>query len=209
MHLIIISFLTIFGGLFAFLGYALFNFSPVEQAAFATEGGFIETVAASAFFIVAFLGFVKFLQHKSKMNFIFFALMALAGAREMDWHKEWTTQSVLKSRFYIDPTTPAIEKLIGFILILFLIYAAWQLLKRVPQFVANLWHFIPTAWAIGFGLGLITVAKILDSMARILPFAKDFHTDNKEFLMLIEESFELTGALFFLVFVILRLKNRV
>lgn len=135
------------------------------------------------------------------------ALMALASMREMDLHKEWTTDSILKSRFYLDSNTPDIEKLIGGLVILFLVYAVWQLIKRVPQFVASIWCFVPTAWAIGMGLGLLVVAKGIDSMKRILPFMVEFHTENRAFLGVIEESFEMTGALFFMVFVVMRLKR--
>jgi len=188
--------------------YYIFHHLPESQWAQLTmEHGAVEMATAILFAIAAFLGMVQFIKITAKMDFVFMALMALAGAREMDWHKEWTTQSILKSRFYVDPNTPALEKIIGGLIILFLIYAAWQLIKRVPQFIASVWHFIPNAWAVGLGLGMLVTAKTLDSMARIMPFMAEFHADNRAFLGVIEESFEMTGALFFVVLVFMRLKR--
>lgn len=188
--------------------YYIFNFLPEsEWAILVQEHGVIELSAAIAFAVAAFFGLVQFIKTNTKMDFIFMTLMALAGAREMDWHKEWTTDSILKSRFYIDENTPAFEKIIGAIVILFLVYAAWQLLKRVPYFITNVWHFVPTAWAIGLGLGMLTMAKSLDSMARIMPFMAEFHADNRAFLSVIEETMELSGAIFFVMLAFMRVKR--
>ncbi len=207
MHRFFIISVLIFAALAGGL-YYIFNFLPESQwLSIASEQGAFEMLSAILFGIAAFLGLVVFIKTQSKMDFIFMMLMGLACARELDLHKEWTTQSILKSRFYIDPNTPALEKIIGVIVILFLVYSAWQLIKRVPQFIASVWHFVPTAWAIGLGLGMITIAKLLDSMKRVLPFMAEFHTDNRAFLGVIEESMELSGAIFFLIYVMMRLKR--
>lgn len=145
-----------------FLYYVFYHVDESQWRVLSAENAEIEMSTAILFGVVAFLGLIQFLKTKGKMDFVFMALMALAGAREMDWHKEWTTDSILKSRFYLDPNVPEIEKLIGGVVILFLIYVAFQLIKRVPLFIGNLWAFSSHAWAIGMGLGLLVVAKTLD-----------------------------------------------
>lgn len=187
--------------------YGFYHLDPDFVVNLPQEDGVIEMSTAVCFFIVAFLGFIQFLKTNAKMDFIFFALMALAGAREMDWHKEWTSQSILKSRFYTDPATPELEKLIGGIVILFLLYAAFQLVKRIPLFISNLWAFSSKAWGIAMGLGSLTVAKGMDSLARLAPSLEEFKNDNYAFMALIEESLELAGALFFLSVIIMMMKR--
>lgn len=141
------------------------------------------------------------------MNFIFFTLMAMAGAREMDWHKEWTSQSILKSRFYTDENTGDLEKTIGVVVIVFLLYAAFQLIKRVPLFISNLWTFHSTAWGVAMGLGALTIAKGMDSLARLAPSLETFKNENYAYMNLLEESLELAGALFFISVIIMMMKR--
>ena len=171
------------------------------------EDGLIEISTAICFVLAAFLGFVQFLKHSTKMNFVFFTLMALAGAREMDWHKEWTSQSILKSRFYTDANTGDLEKIIGVAVIVFLLYAVFQLVKRVPLFIANLWAFQSTSWGVAMGLGTLTIAKGMDSLARLAPSLEDFKNENYAYMNLMEESLELAGALFFISVVIMMMKR--
>lgn len=204
----ILSTITILACLSGFLYYAFTHAEQSQLLSYSAESGAIELSTAIIFILAAFIGLVQFIKTNAKIDFIFMVLMAFAAAREMDWHKEWTTDSILKSRFYIESSTPMIEKIIGGLVIAFLIYALWQLMKRVPLFVANLWHFAPRAWAIGFGLGALTIAKILDSMERIIPPLAQFHDDHYELISVVEESLEITGALFFILYAILNLKGR-
>lgn len=193
---------TCFGLIYVFL-YLDKELLPALSA----EHGALEMLTAILFGVAGFLGFLHFLKNKTKLNFIFFSLMALAAAREMDWHKEWTTDSILKSRFYLDITTPILEKIIGGIVVIFLIYAAFELVKNFPKFIRNIWNFQAKSWAIAMGLGFLVCAKTLDSMARLFPILAEFHSENRFFLGFVEETFELTGALFFILFALICIKR--
>lgn len=199
----ILSFLSL--GLF--LGYGFFYSNDFLWIEFSNEGGFVETATAFLFGMAGLLGFAFWIKGRKKSDFIFASLMILAAMRELDLHREWTTDSILKSRFYISPETPLFEKIIGGVVILFLIYAVFFLVKQLPSWIKKLWGFHPQSWAILLGLGMLVSGKIIDSMARILPFLSEFHADNRDFLGLAEESFELTGALFFLIFCLLNIKS--
>jgi len=188
----------------------LFIFTAIPQSDWETitaEHNPLEMTTAIAYIIAAIIGLLVFVKDKSQMHFITFALMVLATGREMDLHKEWTTDSILKSRFYIDPATPIIEKIIGGIVILFLVYAVITLVRRTPRFIMMLWQLSALAWSIALGLGLLTIAKTMDSMARLFPFLADFHAHHRDFLNVIEETLELGGALFFVVMVIILIKR--
>ena len=196
--------LTATGG---FLWYALTYFNESEWAQWSQENGPIEMASVVLFGVAALVGFLRFVATRAKTDFIFCALMAAAAAREMDWHKEWTTDSILKSKFYLSPETPGHEKIIGAVFIAFLIYAAFQMVKRVPYFVTQLWAFAANAWALALGICSLVIAKTLDSMARLFPFMAEFHADNRDFLGVIEETLELTGAAFFVVFALIIFKR--
>ena len=203
----IFPFFTIFNLLllFLFLGYAFYFLNEPQWADLGSETGAFERLSAIVFVIIGGLGLMLFNKTRKKIDLIFVGLMFAAAAREADLHRVWTTDSILKLRFYTGDASPIHEKIIGGIVIAFLLYAAWQLLKHVPHFFYSLKNKIYEAWAIFFALGFLTVAKMIDAMARLFPFMTDFHNENRLFLTVVEESFEMTGALFFLGYIILRL----
>ncbi len=208
MHRFFIAYVTtIFLMLFGFLGYSFFNLNETEWMALGSEDGLFERLSAITFAITSIMGFYVFYKSRVQLHFIFASLMALASMREMDLHKEWTTQSILKSRFYLDEITPIHEKTIGLLVVLFLLYALYKLIRNTPSWVSGVFKFTPQAWTIGMGLGMLVFAKILDSMQRIFPFTKEFHEDNYAFSTLVEESFEMAGALFFLALAIMLTKT--
>ena len=198
---------AVFAALFGFLIYVFSVLHKDQWLMIANENSILEQATALLFALVGVGMVFIFIKTKLKMHFIFFALMFLASMREMDWHRAWTTDSILKLKFYVSDMTPVYEKIIGFIVIIFLLYALTQLIKRAVPWFRKLLHCDQTAWAIGFGLGFLILGKIIDSMARLLPFLAQFHKDHREFLMLVEESFELTGAIFFVAVVLLIFKS--
>jgi hypothetical protein len=204
----VISSIILLGGLGGFLYYALHNLSPSDWQKLSQEDSLIELSAIIAFGFTALLMLIRFIGTKTKMDFIFMTLMVLAAAREMDLHKKWTTDSILKSRFYIDPETPQIEKVIGAVLIFFLIYAAFQLVKRVPTFITDLWRFKAESLGIAMGLGILVLSKVIDSKSR-LPYIGDVLSDfDGLYLGLVEETFETAAAGFFIIVAVMMLQRR-
>ena len=188
---------TIITSLLAFLGYSYLYLAESQWIELGSETGAFERLSAVTFAFISAFVFYMFYQTKEKIHFIFASLMALASMREMGLHRAWTTDSILKLRFYTGDDAPLLEKIIGVVVIMFIIYAGFQMLKKLPYWIGSLLKFNPMAWMIGFGLGLLTFAKLIDSMSRVLPFLANFHTENRSFLTVIEEGMEMTAALFF------------
>ena len=205
----VISTLLILCGLGGFLCYAFIDFSPSEWQALSDETSLLETGVVFVFLIAALFLAIRFIGTKGKMDFIFMMLMMMAAAREMSWHKEWTSDSILKSRFYLSPETPILEKIIGASVLLFLIYATFQLIKRVPIFITDLWRFHAESIGIAMAIGLLVIAKAIDSKDR-LPYVGDALSGyDGMYLRLIEESFEMASALFFVVVAVMMVKRRI
>ena len=182
-----------------FLGYVYMYMDEQSWTVLSSEENFPEMGAVFLFCLTAFLALVVFFAERMKSWLYFSILMVLAAMRELDLHKEWTTDSILKSNFYKSMDTPVIEKIIGGAVILLLLYMAFYFAKRLPKWIGDLWHLREQAWAIGLALGCLTVAKLMDSMSRWLPFLADFHAENRAFLGVMEESLEMTGSLFFVL----------
>lgn len=90
-------------------------------------------------------------------------VMLLFAAREADWHKAFTADSILKTNYYQETVAPLTEKVLGAVVavgILFLLaYCALRYSKPV-------WHGLRrfAAWAVTVvaGLGLLVFSKVVD-----------------------------------------------
>ena len=192
----------------AWLQYAFIYFSETELIKFSSEGGTIEWLTAFIFGLVGVLALSIFYIKRNSLWLYFFLAMAFACMREMDLHKAWTTDSILKSNFYTDGTVPFVEKIIGGTVIFILLFTAFNLSKYIPYWVKSILHIKAKAWIIGFGLIFITIAKLIDSMARWLPILADFKADNSAFLGFTEENLEMAGAFLFLLVCLVGTKEK-
>lgn len=81
-----------------------------------TEGGPIEAGSAWLYLAVAVVagGLAAWRARRPGRTFVAPLLLAACvltlAARENDWHNRWTTQCVLKTRFYVSPDVPLFEK---------------------------------------------------------------------------------------------------
>jgi hypothetical protein len=171
----------------------------------AREFGLIENMTAIIFALTAI--FASFLYFKAKHNIWigFSFLMAIAAIREMDYHKQWTSDSIFKTNFYENPEFPIHEKIFGILVICALIYAVIKIGRFIPEWIRDLRHLSAYALSIFFGLGLLAFAKLLDGLKRYIPLMADFHINNKELLNMVEESFELASAFCFLCICLLKI----
>jgi hypothetical protein len=185
-----------------FLAYELSTLNAQAWQSLSQEGQFLEWGSALAFAGASLLAFIAFIRKTDSLRLYFSLAMAFAAMRELDWHKAFTSDSILKSNFYESSTTPLAEKIIGGFIILTLIFLLYQFIKRIPLLIKLVWNFYMQAWVIASALGLLVTAKLIDSMARWLPFLADFKTDNGAYLGLVEETLELTAASLFLLLAI-------
>lgn len=159
----------------------------------------IEALAAALFGLTACLSAVLAVIKRHSLWVYCAVAMAAAGAREMDLHKQWTSDSIFKINFYQDSDGALLEKLAGAFIILLLLIVLAGLIRHIPQWWRGLQHYSLQAWLVLFGLGALGAGKMLDSMARIFPFAADFHKQHRTYLGFTEESLELLGASMFLI----------
>lgn len=182
----------------ACLAAAYYFLDSDMQALLSREGGVIEIPTAMLFGMTALAALWISMREKPHgqagiwQMFAFF--MAAACFRELDLHKTFTTDSIFKSKFYVRRDVPVAEKIIGFTVICGLVYAAIRLLLLVKLWIKGVWNMRPVPMGVFFALGLLVVAKSLDAMARLFPFLAEFHAQNRPFLGLIEESFELAAS---------------
>ena len=175
-------------------------------ASFFEESGPIEQVTPVLFFIASLIAGGAFMKYRVNLRFVFMFAMALAAMRELDWHKAWTTDSVLKSRFYSSDITPLYEKIIGGGVILLLLYIALSLAWKVKPWVKNLLQGDLISWSVFFALSSMVGAKMLDSMARLFPFTAQIKKDNAIMFLGVEETMELVSASLFIITALILLK---
>jgi hypothetical protein len=162
------------------------------------EYSLIENLTALSFALASGLALIIFIQQQKSIWAYFSFLMCMACMRELDLHKYWTTDSILKSRFYLRTDIPFIEKAFGATVIASLILCGFYLLKQVPTFIMSIREKSKTALVVLSACGLIVTAKCFDSLSRIFPPLKGFHKTHAYFFKGTEESLELIAAILFL-----------
>lgn len=188
------------------LSYAFLRFDDATISMLGTEYGVIENLTAGMFGLVAIVAFVILCERKSEIWALFTGFMTLAMLREMDAHKAFTMDSVLKIKFYVRDDVPMNEKIMGAIFVFLLVLMVIRLARYALPWVKNIIKFQHVALSVFMGLGILVFAKTLDAMKRIIPPLADFHDTNAHALGLFEETFELVGAMMFLLVCLLSLK---
>jgi len=184
---------------FGICSYGFLSLGQLQLIEVSRESAMIEYITPILFMAASILFFVHYAMRKFFMDCAGGVIMMIAGAREMDLHKEFTQDSILKSRFYLDPLIPVNEKIIGGIVVLVLVCCAIYLLSKYKKFLRSLFSGAVSTWGVFIGLSCLTFAKMLDSMGRLFPFLADFKDRNVGGLMYVEELLELSGAAFFVI----------
>ena len=187
--------------LFGFMAYILASWPPENIDRLTSEGSTLETAAVVFYLIAALmgLGIVWKKRFSSRLWAVFTFAMFAAMGREMDLHKAFTDDSVLKSNFYADAAVPLVQKIGGMIFVLLLLFCAIYLIYTVFKRWRELWLTNTTAWLALCATGALVVGKTCDSWSRLFPFWQDLHHDYGVMFRLTEESFETAGAFLFMV----------
>lgn len=181
-----------------FLGYNFVCLNGTDHAIWSAESGPIENATAWLFAAVSVLviGIAGF--EKRRIWWVFAFFMVVATFRELDLHKAFTQDSVLKLKFYTRSDAPMVEKLGGGVFVATLVAVIILLLMHAKQWVLDLFKLKPMAMASFIGIGMMGAAKTLDAMARLFPVSAEFHAQNRAALGLVEETLELSSATMFL-----------
>ena len=155
-----------------FLAWGYFTLTESQISDLVAEDGPIEFIQPWIYFAAALLGLMTAWVKRSRLWGVFTFLMLVAGAREMDLHKAYTADSVLKIKFYTTDIAPLHEKAAGLVFILLLlfcvIYLIWKIFTERRRLSLNNLSFV-TALC---GFGTLGFAKMLDSFARLFPLKK-------------------------------------
>ena len=189
--------LVLFGTVL-FLGYNFMYFTAADFLVWNAESGPIENATALLFGIVSVLAVGIAFREQRKIWWLFAFFMVTATCRELDLHKAFTQDSVLKMNFYTKSDAPIIEKMGGGLFVAILMTAIIQLLMYAKQWVLDVLKFKPMPLAAFLAIGMLGFAKTLDAMARLFPISADFHDQYRAAIGLVEETFELSSAAMFL-----------
>ncbi len=106
---------------------------------FLDEGGLIESATALGYFLcitlIVYQGRIAYI----KKYYYIFLLIIFFMLRELDFDTRFTTTGMFKLRFFTSSTVPLLEKIIGVMIIVLLLYIIFIILHRhLKDFLINL-----------------------------------------------------------------------
>lgn len=166
-----------------------------------SESGPIEIIAAVSYLLVLAYVFKKFTVAYVVKYHYFLMILFMFTLRELDFDKRFTELGILKSKFLVSDQVPILQKVVGGLVLLVLIYAVGRTLYH--HFMPLLKGvFKPEAYMIGIylGIGCIVVSKTLDGLERKLK-GVGFEISNRftQHASHIEEVLEMFIAVFFFI----------
>lgn len=197
---------VVLSGLIASIVF-LGSVNPDTRDAIVKEGGAVESLSAIGYFICAILLFLIGRNHKSYW-YLMLVLFAF-GLRELDFHNRFTTMSLLKTKFYVSPDVPVMEKIIGAAVILLLLYSFFHLIKNhFRDLMSAIKQMEPYAIGAFFGIFLLFLTETLDGLARKLASIDiTIGNDMNRLSSNIEEILELGIPLMFMIAIMARFRK--
>lgn len=170
------------------------------------EGGIVQSMSALLWLVVALLVLVN---GQTAKHLTLSSLPLFCGMRELDLHREWTTDSVLKSKYWLTDMAATNEKIMaGVVLIIFLILMLSALKFYMADFLIALRAREEFAVSIFFSLILLFISKIfLDGFTRKMA-AFGIEINPPIHVVIAEEVMELTAAALVMNAFIARLRDK-
>lgn len=133
------------------------------------EGGIVESASAIGYFLCAvFILYKGSLAYLVRYHYLFL-LIIFFMLRELDFHKRFTTIDIFKSKFFISNNVPFVEKFIGALVILLLLYLIFSILYfNLKDFYCGLRNRSTVSLGALIVAILLVVSKSLDGIARKL-----------------------------------------
>lgn len=175
--------------------------SEATRDLFMSEGGVVETFSVlgyfACFFYVLYRGKFSFLR---KFWYIH-ATFILFAFRELDFHKKFTTMGIFKSKFYLSPQVPVVEKFFASMVLMLLLLIAYLIVKNHGK---SFWQGIRErnffALTLSLPILLLIVSKSIDGLARKLSgLGIEVSHNIDRFASSVEEVFELGIPVMFLI----------
>lgn len=191
-HILFISFLLIALYLGICIHTALNAPASVTQYLFSESGAF-EVMSPWLWYLLAVL---CLLNVEIKLNTRVFTAIAatLLGLREMDFHKQVFEISFIKTNFYRSAEIPLMDKLLGFILLLGIIFVFLILAKKLVQTIRSMKDSLNIAhFFIFLTIACGGLSKVLDRTTSTLKeeFGIQLVPHTQIMIMTIEEGVEM------------------
>lgn len=189
--------------IFAFFLSTIFVIALPEESGqeLLSESGPVEWFSAVSYLLVLAYVFKSFSWDYVKKYHYFLMILFMFSLRELDFDKRFTELGILKSKFLVSDQVPILQKLIGGLVLLVLIYAVARTLYH--HFMPLLKSvFKPEAYMIGIylGVGCIVVSKTLDGLERKLKgFGFEVSNWFTQHASYFEEVMEMFIAIFFFI----------
>ena len=95
------------------------------------------------------------------------SILIVCAARELDFHKAFTSDGITKTRYYLDGSIPAAERIVaGVVMVALALWMVRYAARYWSPFVASLRSGETFAWAALVALVLAPVSKLLDGAHR-------------------------------------------
>jgi hypothetical protein len=154
------------------------------------EDGFFEIGSAAIWFAAAAVLAALSAYRSPRALFAASAVITfLFGARELDWHKAFTTDSLLKSNYYLKSSAPLAEKLIaGVVVLAIALVVGYVVVRYGMRFLKRLASLYPPALTLAHALVLLVLTKLIDRSVNVLK--DDWQLAVPERLMHLQAAFE-------------------
>lgn len=165
------------------------------------EYGVVENFTVAGYFTAAILLLLDSWREDNRQGMLAALVVFMLGLRELDFHEIFTTMGIFKTRFYISPDVPIVEKCIVTVIVLVLLVSlVLFLIKNFEAFVRSWRRRDPWAVTLGAALVFIVMSKMIDSMSGPLVwFFSLLLTEPEAYSQVIEEVMELAIPLFILL----------
>jgi len=146
-----------------------FVFDGQKHPQILEEGGLIESLSSAGYFLCLLLASILGGWAYIKKHHYFLLLILMFGLRELDFHNQFTTMSILKARFYLSNDVPWFEKFIGAIVIALIIYVVIVIVNKYSRdFFSKLKQLSPTHIGAVLTFLFLGFTKSIDGIGRKL-----------------------------------------
>ena len=148
--------------------YIALGLDPVQRKAMVRENGPIEHLSWVGYGVAMLLFLLRFGVRSLHSHWYIYAILTGMLLRELDAHKVFTSMGIFKSKFFLSPEVPHVEKLGAGLVIAFILWALYILVTRhLAGFLRDLAQLRASAVAVFLAAGFTGTAKLmLDGIGR-------------------------------------------
>ena len=165
------------------------------------EGGMVEAATVAFYIAAAAAAGWQAARLRWTDGTLIGILLASFAMRELDFHTRFTSMGVLKSRYYLDSTIPAIQKVFAALVLLGLLTLAVSVFVRNRRsFMRAIRSGYAPAWAVAVGVLCLPASKAIDRAPALIRdhAPAPLLADTRFAFLVIEECMELAIPILFL-----------